>query len=291
MRPLRTRLIGWLALVLGCAMPCLAARVVVDEKGRRVTVPDHPHRIICLVPSITDTVFSIGEGPDVVGITDYVEYPAEAKSRANVGAIDTPSIEAILNLHPDLILGTPPPYNQQSTLDRLEQLGIPVFLVDPHGIQGILNTIASVGRATNHEAAAAAEIARLNARMDAVRRRVRDKPVIQLFMPLSVEPVITIGRGAFITELVTLAGAHSVTDDIQQEWPQVSLEAVVERAPQALLLMRDGHTTLASLRDRPGWKILPAVRNGRVYYADNRVNFPSPIAIDELEDLARQFHP
>jgi ABC-type Fe3+-hydroxamate transport system substrate-binding protein len=69
------------------------------------------------------------------------------------------------------------------------------------------------------------------------------------------------------------------------------MEAVVARAPHALLMLRGGHTTIESLKDRPGWNVLPAVRAGRVYYVDKRVDFPSPVAIDALEDLARQFHP
>jgi iron complex transport system substrate-binding protein len=69
------------------------------------------------------------------------------------------------------------------------------------------------------------------------------------------------------------------------------METVVARAPSALLMMRGGKTTIESLRDRPGWSVLPAVRSNRVYYVDKRVDFPSPIAIDALEDLAKQFHP
>jgi iron complex transport system substrate-binding protein len=103
--------------------------------------------------------------------------------------------------------------------------------------------------------------------------------------------VITIGQGAFITEIIALAGGRSITDDLRQEWPHISMEAVVARAPHALLMLRGGHTTIESLKDRPGWNVLPAVRAGRVYYVDKRVDFPSPVAIDALEDLARQFHP
>jgi iron complex transport system substrate-binding protein len=279
-----------LFLIASAVRPCIAARTLIDETGRSVTVPDHPHRIICLVPSITDSVFALGAGEDVVAISDYVQFPPEAKQKPSVGSISDPSLETILSLHPDLVLGMPHA-NQQSALDELQHLNIPVYLVDPHGVAGILHSITSLGQATNHEAQASALVTRLTQRIDAVRASVRGKPVVNVFLPVSYDPVITIGKGAFITEIIAIAGGHSITDDINQEWPHISMEVVIARAPAALLMMRGGRTTIESLKDRPGWNTLPAVRANRVYYVDKRVDFPSPVAIDALEDLAKQFHP
>ncbi len=284
------RVLLLLLLLGGDLRPGSASRTVTDETNARVTVPDHAHRMVCLVPSITDSVFSIGAGPDVVGISDYVQYPAEAKTKPSVGSISNPSMEAVLALHPDLVLAMPKA-NDQGTLDQLRRMGIPVFLVDPHGVQGILHSILSLGEATGREPEAKAEVARLQQRIDAVRARVSGKPVVPVFLAVSYDPVITIGKGAFITEIIALAGGRSITDDIGQEWPHISMETVVERAPEALLMMRGGHVTIASLKDRPGWSVLPAVLAGRVYLADRRIEFPSPVAIDALEDLSRQFHP
>jgi iron complex transport system substrate-binding protein len=276
--------------ILTVVIPCWASRVLKDETGQSVTVPDHPHRIICLVPSITDSAFSLGAADDVVAISDYVKYPPEAMLKPSVGSISNPSMETILSLHPDLVLGMPQS-NQRSVLDEIQSLGIPVYLVDPHGIAGILHSIISLGQAINREAQAAAVVARLEQRIAAVRASVQGKPVIKVFAPVSYDPVITIGKGAFITEIIEAAGGESITADLPQEWPQISMEAVVARAPEALLLVRGGRITLDILKDRPGWNALPAVRERRVYFVDKRVEFPSPVAIDALEDLARQFHP
>jgi iron complex transport system substrate-binding protein len=284
------RTVFLLLLLVSATRLCVASRTVTDETGRSINVPDHPHRIICLVPSITDSVFSLGAGDDVVAISDYVQYPAEARKKPSVGSISDPSLETILALHPDLVLGMPSA-NGQSVLDHLRQLNIPVYLVDPHGVAGILHSINSLGQAIHREKEASVVVSRLRQRIAAVRVSVQGKPVVNVFMPVSYEPVITIGKGAFITEIIALAGGHSITDDINQEWPQISMETVVARAPSALLMMRGGKTTIESLRDRPGWSVLPAVRSNRVYYVDKRVDFPSPIAIDALEDLAKQFHP
>jgi len=279
-----------LMLLMLAALPCSASRTVTDETGRTVTVPDHPHRIICLVPSITDAVFAIGAGDDVAGISDYVKYPAEAMKKPSVGSISDPSVEAILALHPDLVLGMPH-LNQQAILYQLQHFGIPVYIVDPHGIAGILHSVKSLGQATNREAQATALASQLQHRIDAVRARVKGLPIVDIYMPVSYDPVITIGKGSFITEMIDAAGGHSITSDIDQEWPHISMEAVIARAPQALLMMRGGIITLDVLAGRPGWSGLPAVKARRIYYVDKRINFPSPVAIDALEDLARQFHP
>ena len=111
--------------ILTFSLPCCASRVLKDETGRSVAVPDHPHRIISLVPSITDSVFSLGAADDVVAISDYVKYPREASLKPSVGSISNPSMETILSLHPDLVLGMPKS-NQQSVLDQIQGLGIPV---------------------------------------------------------------------------------------------------------------------------------------------------------------------
>jgi len=284
------RTVLFLCLLAAASLPCSASRVVTDETGRTVTVPDHPHRIICLVPSITDTVFALGAADDVVAVSDYVKYPSEAMKKPSVGSISNPSIETILALHPDLILGMPH-QNQQAVFDQFEHLAIPIYLVDPHGIAGILRSVISLGQATGRQAQATALSSRLQQRIEAVRLAVKGKPVVSVFMPVSYDPVVTIGKGSFITDIIEAAGGRSITSDIDQEWPHISMEAVIARAPQALLMMRGGTITPDILKTRPGWDTLPAVRSGRVYFVDRRVNFPSPVAIDALEDLAKQFHP
>ena len=110
-------------------------------------------------------------------------------------------------------------------------------------------------------------------------------------MPVWYDPITTIGKNAFITEIIAAAGGRSVTDDLPTEWPQISMEVVLERAPDALLLVRGGKTTLKVLEDRPGWSSMVAIKEQRAYYVDDRINLASPMAIDALEDLAKQFHP
>jgi ABC-type Fe3+-hydroxamate transport system substrate-binding protein len=284
------RLLGIVSLLALLVIPCSASRTLTDELGRTVVVPDHPHRVICLMPSVTDTVFALGAGDDVVAISDYTKYPVEAAKKPSVGDLIKPSIETIVSLHPDLVIGVQPKGTMDTTV-QLERLGIPIFLVNPMGLAGILHSVGTVGAALNRSAQATALVSSLQMRIDAVKARTKGLPAPTVFMPVWYDPITTIGRHAFTTEIIAAAGGRSVTDDMVPDWPQISMEVVLARAPQALLLVRGGKITLHLLQDRPGWNTLAAVREQRVYYVDDRINFPSPVAIDALEDLAKQFHP
>jgi iron complex transport system substrate-binding protein len=282
--------LGVFILLASIALPCFASRTVKDELGRTMEVPDHPHRVVCMVPSVVDIVYSLGAGEDVVAISDFTKYPKEALQKPHIGLPLNPSIETIVALHPDLALGTGD-LNTMEFTSHLQRLGIPVFMVDPHGIEGIYTSILSLGSALNRDTDASGLVARLRMRVNTVRGHVAGKPAVRVFMAIWYDPVMTIGKRAFISELIEAAGGLSVTDDIAQEWPQVSLETLVSRQPDALVLMRGAAITLDELKARPGWENLKAVQQGRIFYTDDRIELPSPVAFDALEDLAKQFHP
>jgi ABC-type Fe3+-hydroxamate transport system substrate-binding protein len=284
------RLLSLLSLTAMLAVPCFASRTLTDEMGRKVVVPDHPHRVICLMPSVTDTVFALGAGDDVVAISDYTKYPAAALTKPSVGDLIKPSIETILSLHPDLVIGYQPKGPMEVT-EQLERVGIPIFLVSPHGIAGIMHSVETIGQALNRTPQADALVHSLQQRVDAVKARTKGQLAPRVFMPIWYDPITTIGKNAFITEVIEAAGGRSVTDDLPAEWPQISMEVVLERAPDALLLVRGGKMTLPVLQDRPGWSSMAAITAHHVYYVDDRMYSASPVAIDALEDLAKQFHP
>jgi iron complex transport system substrate-binding protein len=281
----------WAAILLLCAgASAQAERQVTDELGRKVSVPDHPHRLICLLPNVVDDVYALGAGSDVIAVSDFTRFPAEAQKKPSIGAPLSPSLEKIVALHPDLVLSGGD-LNLAEPLTRIQQMGIPLFMVEPHGVEGIYHSLDSLGHALNREDAAKNLIAKLRLREAAARKRVFGKPAVQVLMPIWYDPIMTVGSRAYITELIALAGGHSVTSDIPQEWPQVSLEVILARAPEALLLVRGSKMSLDIVRNRPGWSQIPAVRNNRVYYVGDEINYPSPVAFDALEELAKEFHP
>ncbi len=270
-------------------LPCFATRTLQDELGRTVEVPDHPRRLISLTPSVADALYALGAESDVVGVSAYTKYPPQARQKPSIGLPLNPSLETIVSLHPDLVLGSAdlPPQN----LKAFERLGIPVFLVKPRGIEGIYSSLLDLGNALNREAEAEKLVVRLSSRVEAVRERVQGKERVRVFMLIWADPIVTVGKDAFITDLITAAGGESATRNLAHEYPEISFETVVALAPESLLLIRASSMSVENLAQRAGWDSLPAIRNRRVYYADDRLNLPSPVAIDALEDLARQFHP
>jgi iron complex transport system substrate-binding protein len=269
-----------------------AEREIVDALGRHVLVLATPHRVVALAPSITETIYSLGAGNEIAGVTDFSDWPAEARTRPSVGSIVNPSIEKIVALHPDLVIATRE-VNHNDTIDRLDRLRIPVFVVDPRRLDGIVESVRQIGRALNRPAEADRLADRLRERRDAVIVRVRDLPRPRVLLVIWPDPVITVGREAFITDVITAAGGHSVTEDLSQQWPQISLEEVLRRNPDWLLLPANGHQpiSIADLERRPGWARLEAVRRQRALYYDERLDRTSPLAFDALEDIARQLHP
>lgn len=282
----------WRALLLlfilsSCAW---AVRWERDETGRTVAVPDHAHRVVSLAPSLSNTVYALGAAGDLVGITDYTDYPPEAaRQKPSVGAVVNPSLERIVALHPDLVLALPE-FNGADSIQGLQRLGIPVFLFNTGNIANIYRSVEAVGRVMGREREAAALVAELRSREAKVQAQSAGKEKPSVLLVLSIDPLITAGRNAFITEMITAAGARSVTDDVKQDWLQMNVEAILPRKPAYILLVKGGPVSLNDLQQHAGWNSLEAVRRGRVLVIDDRIQIPGPVAFDGLEDLARQIH-
>lgn len=264
--------------------------MVRDDAGRPVAVPDHVHRLVSLSPSLTNTVYALGAENELVGITDYTLYPPEAaRQKPSVGAVVNPSLERIVALHPDMVLALPE-FNGAETIAGLERVGIPVFLFNTGNLSNIYRTIANVGQILGREQQATTLIASLHVRESKVRAQSATGPKPKVLLVLSVDPLITAGRNAFITEMIEAAGAKSATDDLKQDWLQMNVEAILPRNPDYILVMKDGPVRVKDMQQRAGWSSLQAVQRGRVVVVDDRIQIPGPVAFDGLEDLARQIH-
>jgi iron complex transport system substrate-binding protein len=287
-----------IALVLAVALTGLAigpradAGEVTDMLGRRVRVPDHAARIVSLAPSITETVFVLGEGDRLVGVTDYCDYPPEATRKPRVGGISTPSFEAILALRPDLVLATSES-NYAEHVQRLASLGLVVYVIRPVDFETVLQSIERIGAVLGRETAARARVASMRQDADAIVHAVAGALRPRVLYVVWPNPLIAPGRGTLISELIQRAGGESVTGAEPLPYPRLSLETVVERRPDRIIVGRHGQGTVEEpLR---GWERLGsvgAVREGRVYGVDgDLVHRPGPRMIEALRALARVIHP
>jgi iron complex transport system substrate-binding protein len=270
-----------------------APRLVTDEAGRRVELPVEVRRIVTLAPNLTETVYALGLGDRLVGDTDWCDTPSDAKRKPHVGNPQNPSLEAIVALHPDLVLATTS-INRVETADALQQLGIAVYTSDPHTVRGMLASTARMADVLGASEQGAELTGRLEQRLDALEARLADRPLVHVLFVVWDQPLITVGQNTFIADALRFAGAESVVLS-DRNWPQLSLEEVVRLQPDYLVFTGEhggeAAMRLADLSARPVWKDLAAVQVGHVVDVSEEAVRPSPGLVDAIEDLAHKLHP
>jgi iron complex transport system substrate-binding protein len=268
------------------------ARDVTDQTGRRVNIPDHPQRIVSLAPSITETLYALGLADRLVGDTDYCDYPLEARAKSHVGAMLNPNLEKIVALKPDLVLGTDEA-NRRETADQLARLGIPLYGLTAHTLDGTVQSIEDLGRILGCEQSTERLVARLRARVEAVEKRVQGQHQAKVLFVVWYRPLITAGRPTFISDVIRRAGGISISDDLKGEWPHMGLEEVLKRDPDVILFPKTEAFApgLEEIQKLPGWRELPAVKSQQMYFVAETIMRPSPRLVDALEELADILHP
>jgi len=281
-----------LALALILAPIAINARMVTDQTGRKVNVPQHPLRVISIAPSVTETLYEMGLGDRLVGDTDYCDYPAQAKTLPHVGGMLNPNLEMIVALKPDLVLGTDEA-NRRETADQLERLGIPLYGVTAHTVDGTIKSLEDLGHILDWDQPTQKMVAGLRARVGAVDQQVQGKPRPKVLFVVWYRPLITAGGKTFISDVIQRAGGASVSDDMKTEWPHMGLEDVLSRAPDVILFPQTEafEPGLDEFQKLPGWRDLDAVKNHRIHLVSETIMRPSPRLIDALEELTRILHP
>jgi iron complex transport system substrate-binding protein len=264
-----------------------------DELGRLVRVPAAPQRIISLAPNLTETVFALERGDHLVGVTDFCDYPAEARTRAHVGGPINPNLEQIVSLHPDVILATRA-VNRRETVEALDRLGFPVYATDPRTVGDVIASTRRLGKLLGAEARGESLAAELEQRLAELSRRLAGHPARRVFFVVWTDPIISTGPHTFLAEALRRAGGESVVT-VEQDWPQIGIEELLRQNPDYLVFSGthpdDPHSTISTLEKRPGWSSLDAVRQRHYAVVSDALARPAPRMLDAIEDLARQLHP
>jgi iron complex transport system substrate-binding protein len=283
-----------IALCLMAALLTLAAadlRAWTDELGRRLTAPRHPARILSYAPNLTETLFAIGAADRLVGRTRYCDWPAEARRVAVFGGILDPDFEKIASLRPDLILATTagdPP----DKVEAMTRLGYPVFVTDPRTVEAAIAGVERIGHVVDAEAGARRVAGRMRAELAEVRRRVGTRPPVRTLVVVWQDPLVTVGRGTFFADLIREAGGDPLLGEGKGNYPRVSMEWVLGRAPEVIVLGLRGHPGGGEARFWDRFPTLPAVRQGRIHAFDLQVlGRPGPRITTALGALARKLHP
>lgn len=264
---------------------------LVDDLQRTVTLRSHAQRIVSLAPSITETLFAIGAGDRVVGVTDYCNYPAEAKTKQRVGGVINPNIETIVNLKPDLILLSMEG-NVREDFNKLTSLGTPAFVTNPRNLEGIYASISQLGTLTGRSAQAMALAQSMKVRGDSVARAASSLPRRSVLLFVSLQPIIVVGQGTFLAQLIELAGGANTAASAASTYPAYSREAVLKNNPDVLLFVSDVLTEPVDVvKLYPEWAALKAFRTKRMFVLDSDIlSRPGPRAVEGLAQLYSRIH-
>ena len=252
-------------------------------------------RIISLAPSVTETVFALGMGDKLVGVSVYCDYPPEAARIDRVGTFLTPSIEAIVAKRPDVVIVTPSPGNQ-NPVEALRRMGLNVLVVEPNTIAEIEAAVVAIGRAVGREPAARLLVASMQARVAAIRDRVASAPARTVLMVVGQTPLIAVGSGLFQDELIRMAQGINLGGQAGGRWPHLSIEFVIAAAPEVIIDTTMGNEERAgagaALEFWSRFSTLPAVRSRRVYgYREYQLLRPGPRLPEAFEAIARFVQP
>lgn len=264
-----------------------------DVRGFRIELPAVPQRIVTLAPSVTEILFSLGLGDRIVGVTDFSDFPPETARLPKVGSYKNISVEAVLNLDPDLVVGVADG-NPLHDLERIRDLRIPVYLVDPKTIPGMLMSIEQVGAITNRAEHARILVNKLQARLDCIRHLTEGLARPLVLLQIEQNPLVTINGDTLQSQLIELAGGRNLAADESARYPRYSLETVLLRQPEVIIIstmQEDAHLTTEPDR----WKrfpALPAVRNHRLHVIQSDlIARAAPRILDGLEAMFKIIHP
>lgn len=271
------------------AAPAAAFPVTItDDASRSVTIAARPEKIVSLAPANTETLFAIGAGDRVVGVTSYDDYPAEVADITKVGDFSGPNLEAVAAADPDVVFVTTGV--QADVIGKLEELGATVVAIDPATLEGVYEAIGEVGQVTGNTAEADKLVADMKAKADEIATKVASAEKTTAFIEIGQNPLFTAGADTLLGDLIVRAGGANVV--AEPGYVSYSAEQLVKANPAVYLATKSSATDAATVAKRPGYADLAAVKDGRVVILeDNLVSRPGPRIVEGLEQIAAGLHP
>ena len=268
-----------------------------DGLDRQVSLEAPAQKIVSLSPPVTEMLYAVGAGEQVIGRDAFSDYPESVKALPDIGGgFGDYDLETIVSLAPDLVIAGE--INTPELVQSLEDVGLKVYyLANPADLEGTFTAMQTLGTLSGHAKEADVLVKNLGKRVDAVKAVLKDistKPVVYYELD-ATDPAkpYTPGPGTFYTALIEAAGGSNIGAALSGEWAQIGLEALLSMDPDFILL-GDAMwgVTPESAAQRPGWEALTAVKEGRVLpFDDNLIARIGPRQVDGLEALARILHP
>lgn len=265
----------------------VSKREITDDSGRRVYLPEKVERAVSLAPNLTEIAFAVDAGDRLVGVTAFCNYPAEALEIQKIGDTQTPNIENIVALKPQIVLVSTA--SQMENFSKtLERQGIDVFVTNPNSLDDIYKTILQFGEIFGKVEKARQVVGELKKRVSDIDAKIDSTKNAKVFLQISREPLFTVGKDSFMTDLINRAGGVSVTANVETAYPNLSKETALVLNPEAIILSDSEDNR----EPNDVFKYSPAVKNGKVYKINaDLISRPAPRIVDALEQMAKALHP
>ena len=236
-----------------------------DDIGRSVALPKSPNRVISFAPNITEMIYALGAADKLVGVTAWCNYPPQVKEKPIVGDASSANLERILLLKPDLaiIVGT----MNTPILSKLEGLKIPVLVLNPSNLEGIIRDITLLSHVLDKKSSGDSLTAGIRSAVEEINLSLAGVPYNKrpaVFAEISSQPLMSAGNSSLIEQLIEQAGGRNIFSDITQDYFVVNPEVVMQRNPDIILIMHP-QTSKEQLSARMGWSGIPAIKTGKVY--------------------------
>ena len=268
-----------------------------DDSGTSVTLASQPKRIVCLVPSATETLFALGVGEKVVAVTKWDNYPKDVQKKMEYIFEDSlnPNVEQIVKLNPDLIILGLMGKDDNKSNDAIRNLKIPVVVVNPQSLEATYQSIGTLGKLTNTQEQANKIVSGMKEKEQVIAKKVatiKDSDRLKVWTEVS-ETLYTPGEGTFLDELVTKAGGLNIARDVKG-WGMYNSEQVITKNPQVIFETYGYYQkdAVANILARKGWQNVDAVKNKRVLELDNDlITRTGPRIVDGLEAITKALYP
>lgn len=253
-----------------------------DARGRKITLPAPPRRIVSLSPGNTEMLFALGLEGRIVADTTYCDYPPAAVKLPKIGSSNT-STEKVVAMRPDLVVASVSA--NRTAIPPLERLNAPVFAIDPQTVPETYDALRKLGRITGAEHEAEEVIREMQSGFQKVAARLpKTNRRPRVLMIVQENPLMVVGPGNWMDDLITLAGGENAGREAGKPWAALSPERVPFLAPDVIIT---GRSSVASVKRRAGWSTVPAVKSGAVFSLDGNESVrPGPRLVIALEKLA-----
>ena len=273
-------------------MANIASRTFVDNAGRKLFIAKAPNRVVSLAPSITEMLFALGLDEQIVGVTEFCDYPPAALTKPKIGYA-RPNLESLIALRPDFIVA-PEEFLRADLLAKLEQLKISVFLLEAKSVEDIFAHLQSLGKIFNRTAMSDELTRKMRERVAEVTARIGSSEKKRVLYVLNSHPLITVGPGSYIHQMIGLAGGINIAAASSSPYPRLSIETVLKEDPEILIFPVGSVESVpkAEQDEWNRWSGLSAVRHRQLRdVSSDALNRPGPRVVDGLEHLARTIHP